>query len=136
MNEETVNNWILKAENDLKTGKDEMDTNKPAFDTICFHMQQCVEKYLKCFLIFNGKEIKKTHNLAEIINECSETDADYENMYNIRANELTKYAVDIRYGDEFYFPALEETKQAIQTAEKVKDFVRKKLEDKGMKFCK
>lgn len=42
-----VKQWILKANNDLKTAKDEMNTDDPATDTICFHAQQCVEKLLK-----------------------------------------------------------------------------------------
>lgn len=49
MNEQTVKSWILKAESDLKTAKDELATPKPATDTVCFHAQQCVEKYLKAF---------------------------------------------------------------------------------------
>jgi HEPN domain-containing protein len=70
MNEETVKNWILRAENDLKIGKDEMKMDTPAIDMVCFHMQQCVEKYLKAFLIFNGKEIRKSHDIGEILNQC------------------------------------------------------------------
>jgi len=61
MNERSVREWIVKAESDLKTGRDEFATENPATDTICFRMQQCVEKYLKAYLIFNGKEIKRTH---------------------------------------------------------------------------
>jgi len=38
-----VKNWILKANNDYKTGKDEMQTEEPATDTICFHMQTFTE---------------------------------------------------------------------------------------------
>jgi len=49
MNEETVKNWILRAENDLKIGKDEIKTDNPATDMVCFHMQQCVEKLTKIF---------------------------------------------------------------------------------------
>ncbi len=45
--------------------------------------------------------------------------------------ELTDYAVVVRYGEEFYFPSLEETKEAIEIAEKVKDFVLNKLEVAG-----
>ncbi|MFH0948194.1 MAG: HEPN domain-containing protein [Elusimicrobiota bacterium] len=126
MNEETVKNWILRAENDLKVGKDEIVTDCPTYDIICFHMQQCVEKYLKVFLIFNGKEIKKTHNIAELIIECSKIDANFKSLYDIKANELTEYAVEIRYGEEFYFPTMEEAIEAIEIAEKVREFVRKK----------
>ena len=36
MNEETVRQKIRKAENDLKIGKDEMNTENPATDAVCF----------------------------------------------------------------------------------------------------
>jgi len=32
MNEKTVKKWIVKAENDLKIGKDEMLTDRPVTD--------------------------------------------------------------------------------------------------------
>ncbi len=43
MNEDAVRIWILRAENDLKTGQDELVTPEPATDTVCFHMQQCCD---------------------------------------------------------------------------------------------
>jgi len=39
--------------------RDEMLTDRPATDAVCFHMQQCVEKYLKAFLIFNWERNQK-----------------------------------------------------------------------------
>ena len=45
MNEEAVILWIRRAESDLKIGRDELVTEDPATDAICFHMQQCAEKY-------------------------------------------------------------------------------------------
>ena len=54
MNEDAIRLWIRRAESDLKIGIDELATDKPVTDAICFHMQQCCEKYLKAFLIFNG----------------------------------------------------------------------------------
>ncbi len=39
--------WIRKAENDLITAVNSLRIRpKPPFDTICFHAQQCAEKYL------------------------------------------------------------------------------------------
>lgn len=133
MNEETVKNWIIKAENDLKIGKDEMLTKDPATDGICFHMQQCVEKYLKAYLIYYGKEFRKTHDISELIETCSEIDPEFKKLQDTGAIELTDYAVEIRYGEEIYFPTVEEAKEAIEIAEKVRDFVRKKLEESGFK---
>lgn len=131
MNEDTVRNWIAKAESDLKIGKDEMTTEKPATDGVCFHMQQCVEKYLKAYLIYCGREFRKTHDIAELIELCSETDSEFKKLQETGAIELTDYAVEIRYGEEFYFPTLDEAKEAIEICEKLKEFVVSKLKAKG-----
>jgi HEPN domain-containing protein len=57
---ELVKMWMRKADNDLKTAKDELNTEEPATDTICFHAQQCAEKYLKAFLlIYHEIEFEK-----------------------------------------------------------------------------
>lgn len=125
MNDGTVKNWIAKAENNLKTAKDESKTENPATDTICFHSQQCAEKYLKAYLIYHGKEFRKTHDIAELIETCKEIDEDFKKLYEFGIEKLTDYAVDIRYGEEFYSPTIEETKSAIDDAEKVKDFILK-----------
>jgi len=128
---ETIKKWIIKAENDLKIGKDEILTNNPATDAICFHMQQCVEKYLKIFLLYNKKTFRKTHNIAELIYLCSQIDDEFKYLSKLGATELTSYAIEIRYGDDFYMPTIDEAKEAIEIAEKTKEFVLKKLKEKG-----
>lgn len=129
-----VKNWIKKAENDLKTSKDEINTQEPATDTVCFHAQQCVEKSLKAFLVFHQKHLKKTHNIAKLIELCKEIDKDFEILFEFGASNLTDYAVEMRYGEEFYFPTLEEAREAVEIAEKVKAFIINKLQEKGLGF--
>lgn len=127
MNEEIVKLWIIKADHDFKAGQGELTTENPATDTICFHMQQCVEKYLKAFLVYHGKEISKSHNLAFILQQCADVDPDFENLKSSGADELTAYAVNARYPDDFYMPVLEETRNAVKIAERVKLFVQGKI---------
>jgi len=49
----------------------------------------------------------------------------------LNADELTSYAVEVRYIDDFYFPSIDETTVAIEIAEKTKAFIWKKLKEKG-----
>lgn len=132
MNEQTVLQWIYKAENDLKIGKDEMQTEEPATDAVCFHMQQCVEKYLKAYLIFHGKEYPRTHRLEILIALCAELESDFLVLVEWKVPQLTAYATTLRYGEEFYMPSIEETHQAIALAERVRAFVRNKLQSGGL----
>jgi len=128
MTNEVVKLWLMKAGNDLKTGKDEIATAEPTTDTICFHMQQCVEKCLKAFLIHKGKEISRTHNLSVLLQECLELDAEFEALKVANVDELTAYAVDARYPGDFYMPTLDEAQTAVKMAEKVQSFVTTKID--------
>ncbi|MCS7064980.1 MAG: HEPN domain-containing protein [Fimbriimonadales bacterium] len=134
MNEATVRNWIRKAESDLKVARDEIRTEDPATDMVCFHAQQCAEKYLKAFLVFHGVEIPRTHNLAALISECMQVESDFQNLISEGVDSLTDYATELRYADEFYLPAVEEAQEAIRLAEQVRSFVIQKLQARNFPF--
>lgn len=131
---ETARRWLIKADHDLKIGKGELTTENPATDAICFHMQQCVEKYLKGFLVFHGKEIERTHNISRILRECIDIDLSFSEMDTPAVNRLTLYATELRYPDDFYMPSIDETREAIQQAETIRMFVREKLRNTGFDF--
>jgi len=131
VNEETVKGWLIKADADLKIGKDEMQTDEPVTDMVCFHMQQCCEKYLKAFLIFNGREYPKIHRLSVLINLCARIDKDFRKLMEWGVDDLTRYATTLRYSEEFYRPSVEETEHAIALAERVRNFVREKMKKAG-----
>lgn len=38
--------WVSKAEGDWRVAQREMAATDPVNDAVCFHAQQCVEKYL------------------------------------------------------------------------------------------
>ncbi len=101
---EKVKQWVLKADNDLKTAKDEINTDRPATDTICFHAQQSVEKLLKAFLTYSGLHIGLTHNLMGFIEMCKGVDEAFDSLYKLNVPELNEYAIDVRYPDDFYIP--------------------------------
>ncbi len=127
MREEFILKWITKAENDLKTAKDELATTNPATDTVCFHAQQTVEKYLKAFLVKKGKRFRKTHDIAELIEICREVDEEFSLLYEMKADKLTRYAIEVRYPDDFYIPSRKEAEEAYQIALKAREFIRQKL---------
>jgi HEPN domain-containing protein len=131
MNEQRVEQWIILAEGDLKTAEDELSMSEPFTNSICFHAQQLVEKYLKAYLTFYGKPFRKTHDLTELINECIEFNKDFQNLFELDVDKLTQYSIDSRYPDDFYIPSLDEAKEAINLAKEAKTFIIKKFEDNG-----
>lgn len=121
-----VNKWIEKAEKDLLTGERELSFENPVTDTICFHCQQAVEKYLKAFLVHHQVYFTKTHNIGNLIELCATIDSSFKDELE-DADILTDYAVEIRYPDSWLEPDIEETREAYTIARKVKDFVQKRL---------
>lgn len=124
---EAVNRWCQKAESDLKNANHEIEHDDPALDTVCFHAQQTAEKYLKAFLVFSRKEIPKTHILIRLIKECISVDPTFSELLDLDIDELTEYAVEMRYADDFMMPDRDEARNAIEKAEFVKKFVITKI---------
>jgi len=127
MNEETKNyvrQWIAKAGDDLIVIDKLTQFEVIATSAVCFHCQQVVEKYLKAFLIANGVEIRKTHNIEFLLAECEEFDSDFS---LIDPKDLNDFGVDIRYPGDIYSPTIEETLEHKQIALEVKELVEQKL---------
>ena len=63
-----VKEWVVKAEGDMTCLEREWRARKnPVYDAVCFHAQQCVEKYLKACLQEAGIEFEKTHKLVYLL---------------------------------------------------------------------
>ena len=57
--------WVDKAEGDYDVVSILIRSRKPSrYDPICFHAQQCVEKYLKARLTDAGIVFPKSHDLG------------------------------------------------------------------------
>ena len=60
--------WVAKAEADWATARREFRVRRQVnFDAVCFHAQQCVEKYLKARLILAHIHFPKTHDLVALL---------------------------------------------------------------------
>ena len=63
-----VSPWVVKAEEDFAVARRELRVRRnPAYDSICFHAEQCVEKYLKARLVAAGLAFPKTHDLVLLV---------------------------------------------------------------------
>lgn len=108
--------WIDKAESDFRTATRELQvTQDPNYDGVCFHTQQCVEKYLKASLQEAGIVFPKTHDLVTLI-DLSLPIAPHFDQFRSRLRLLSLAAVEIRYpglsadqemAEEFYQSCLE-----------------------------
>ncbi len=63
--------YVEKAEGDFATAERELGvTVNPNYDAVCFHAQQCAEKYLKAQLQESGIRFGKTHDLTLLLWRC------------------------------------------------------------------
>jgi HEPN domain-containing protein len=117
--------WVSKAEGDFATAGRELRARKlPNYDAVCFHCQQCAEKYLKAVLQENEQHIPKIHNLIELMLLCEEIDSSFEML---RADLVTmeRYAVRGRYPGEI--AEKEDAQSAYAAAGIVREFIKQKL---------
>jgi hypothetical protein len=58
-----INQWIGKAEEDYKNAEYTLTLEQDCpVSTVCFHSQQCAEKYLKALLICHSLAVPKSHD--------------------------------------------------------------------------
>lgn len=117
--------WFDKGDHDLSDAIILFHENGWS-DTICFHCQQGVEKYLKGFLISQGKDPERTHILPDLLTECRKIDKDFEEL-DEECEILNKYYIDTRYpgGPPQDYPR-KKAEEAIEMAEKTVKFIQKK----------
>jgi len=121
---ELVKKWVKKADNDIITAENLLKCKTIITDSVCFHCQQAVEKYLKAYLIYNQKYFEKTHDIERILELCSQINPDiYDQLED--SISLTGYSVDLRYPEEFYEPLVSEARDSLKIAKKVKGYILK-----------
>jgi HEPN domain-containing protein len=120
--------WVTKAEGDFATAGRELRARKsPNYDAVCFHAQQCAEKYLKATLQDNEKHIPKIHNLIELMLLCEEMDGSFEFLRSDLVI-MERFSVHVRYPGEI--AEKEDAQATYAAAGAVRTFIKQKL---GMK---
>jgi HEPN domain-containing protein len=89
--------WISKAEGDFATAQRELQVQQaPNYDAVCFHAQQCIEKYLKACLQEENIPFAKTHDLSVLLDLCLPVQPGWS-FLSPALDRLTTYAVEFRY---------------------------------------
>ncbi len=124
MNPITVE-WIQKAEGDFATASREVQITKaPNYDAVCFHAQQCIEKYLKAKLQESNVQFGKTHDLSTLLDLILAIETAWDSL-RADLQALTAFAVAYRYpGDE---ADKNDARDAVTRCEKVREIVRASL---------
>ncbi|HEC02797.1 MAG TPA: HEPN domain-containing protein [Phycisphaerales bacterium] len=68
-------------------------------DIVCFHCQQCAEKYLKALLVYLGVHFPKTHDLRLLLDLVTERVS--LDLKRTRVIPLSRYVIEGRYPGEW-----------------------------------
>ncbi|MEK7842401.1 MAG: HEPN domain-containing protein [Deltaproteobacteria bacterium] len=120
---EVVRQWVAKADNDLKNAVHTLLMGEDCpLDTVCFHAEQCAEKYLKALLAFQGIDFPKTHDLGELV--ALLPDKDRFPLSVDDCERLTDYAIVTRYPGDWGTIDRQDAEQAVTLAKQVRDAIR------------
>lgn len=122
-----VEQWVEKAENDLRNATIVVKEPDPPTDTVCFHCHQTAEKYFKAFLTANAVSFRKVHDLRYLLNLCISKEPSFECLDNA-VSVLNRYYIEARYPLDMpvRYP-VEEAQKAADLAYEVREFVRNLL---------
>ena len=116
--------WLKIVEDDLKSARRLSEFE--VFSTAVYHCQQAAEKALKAYLVFKKQEVVKVHDLVKLVMLCCRLDKDFDRLYD-GAEWLNPFVTRFRYPTEFEIPDYEDTKVAVDKAQRIVDFVIKKI---------
>lgn len=119
-----VRQWIEKAEHDLRNAEHTVtirDEECP-FDTVCFHAQQCAEKYLKGWLISKRLDVPRSHDFVVLLNLALAGGFRGANPQDVQP--LNRYTIEARSPGDWDPIDRPEAEQAIAMARRIRETVR------------
>jgi HEPN domain-containing protein len=117
--------WVQKAEGDMNTAQREFAVqDEPNHDAVCFHAQQCAEKYLKATLIEKGLPVMRTHDLEVLLNQLLPFEAGFADLLQA-ARILSAMAVEVRYPG--MAADVDDAAEALRSSGKIRNAIRAAL---------
>ncbi|SHH96233.1 HEPN domain-containing protein [Desulfosporosinus lacus] len=88
--------WFNLAVMDMRSAEYLTNMKPVPIEIICYHCQQSVEKYLKGYLVLNGVNPPKTHDLDQLNKLCLKFSDAFADIAD-HCSDLTAYGVQPRY---------------------------------------
>jgi HEPN domain-containing protein len=121
-----VRQWVQKADNDLTAAAHTLRLRKNCpTDIVCFHAQQCVEKYVKALLVWRTIEFPRTHNLETLMALLPRSIAPL--LTPEEQVRFTDYATVTRYPGDYDPIGLDEARWSVVVARRVRRHIRSLL---------
>jgi HEPN domain-containing protein len=121
-----VREWVDKAEHDLTTAAYTLTLGRACpTDTVCFHAQQCVEKYVKALLVWRRIDFPRTHSIETLLAALPVPDR--PDLTPEQQARLTDYATVTRYPGDYEPIPLTEARRAVALARRVRRRLHRRL---------
>ena len=128
-----VREWLTYAEEDLRIARHALTLSSSVpYRLIAFHAQQCVEKYLKSYLVYHNIDFPYTHDIGKLLKWCEEK-ADWTGKIR-QAEELTPFAVTARYPGIGKSITKRQALRAVKIASQARNVIRRALIKEGLKI--
>ena len=119
-----IQEWAQKAERDYAAIALHQQTEDPDFDMICFHAQQCIEKYLKAWLQENNVPFTKMHDLERLLSLILPSVPDWH-VWQADFSAFSEDAIDFLYPGKY--ATATDAAQAIHICTEVRQTIRCEL---------
>jgi HEPN domain-containing protein len=121
-----VAEWVEKAEEDYDGTLALMRQRvRPLPNLVCFHAQQCAEKYLKAALVNYKTPFPNTHDLIDLHDLLEPSVANLKEIFD-SLSVLSPYGVGVRYPGTA--STHQQAKDAVEAMKETRKFFRKHLE--------
>lgn len=118
--------WQRKAEEDLHFAEASLREFNNFYGQICILCHDAVEKFLKAFIISQGRIYPRTHDLVVLVDRCSRISLEFK-LYKDGCKTLNRYYVPLKYPSHYPSPKRIQAKQAVEIASEIAKLVREKI---------
>lgn len=118
--------WLNKAQSDYLFAEASLREFSGFYSQICILCHDVVEKYLKAFLISQGKRPDRIHDLLAILNESCQVDSTLD-VISTQCSILNDYYIPLKYPSHYPEMTLEQAKEAFIAAGVVRGEIEKRL---------
>ena len=87
--------WFIKGQHDIETAQLLHDAQGHT-DSIAYHIHQAIEKYLKGYLVLNGKKPPRIHELDALLNHIVPFDNSLAKFLDL-CEKASRYYIEARY---------------------------------------
>jgi HEPN domain-containing protein len=120
-----VQDWLRKAEGDLKAAEHLLAFQEEDYFTAAFHAQQAAEKFLKALLVRHQIPFPKTHDIQRLLDLADRADTAIKPGLASAAT-LTPFGAEFRYpGDQV--ADVQAARGALDQARRVREVVLEQL---------